>query len=126
MEAAGKYLQSRLFRIRRDDMLASIPIRDGVLVEIPKSKDVPFVVIAGLYPTPDAAAKALPAEHSQLAFYFFSFRCTPSVWFFSASTSASLRAGGMGSRSPSCVKFPRAASHPWGTPMRIATLSLSM
>jgi hypothetical protein len=47
------------FRIRREDMLASIPIRAGVLVEIPKSKDVPFVVIAGLYPTPDAAATAL-------------------------------------------------------------------
>jgi hypothetical protein len=47
------------FRIRREDMLASIPIRDGVLVEIPKSKNVPFVVIAGLYPTPDTAATAL-------------------------------------------------------------------
>ena len=47
------------FRIQREDMLASIPSNEGVLVEVRKNDAAPFAVIAGLYPSPEVATKSL-------------------------------------------------------------------
>jgi hypothetical protein len=51
--------EGQVFRIRHEDMLTSIPSNEGVLVEVRKSKEPPFAVIAGLYPSPEIAARAL-------------------------------------------------------------------
>lgn len=47
------------FRIGREDMLASIPSNEGVLMEVRKNEAAPFAVVAGLYPSPEVAGQAL-------------------------------------------------------------------